>query len=266
MASLMGVLSETTLAGLFWGSISLGSLKKIKVDEFIDVEEISHQFDRWVDYSKLPNTLAIYDTEEIVQAEQIQESQEHEELNSLTTSEKPEEFLPAPIIPWDGNYAKIFQSRSDELLFDVKIYYFPNFLKLSESHETSHHKRSYFQLVQVSNEGIKLMALDLNDANTVIKSIKNEIAEEKQYYLLSGSRIVASSTQSSIPKYLEEYLIKISIISKILRGESKLSEDEILYVKKQKVGQIEGLLHFTKQWTCFWPNLNYFEFLFKENL
>lgn len=239
-----------------------------KLLPFIDIQAIENRFDNSINYKNLPSSISSRSSDEIAHAEQIEEAEQQEEVDQLLCIEKTTTFEPASPILWDGNYATIFQGQPKDHLLGIDIYHSPNFSHLSSNPHDSIHKFSYFYLAESSPEGLKVMALDLHDANLIINRIKTNSFNEHNYYLICGNKIVShnqpcgeidsifiSHDTEEIHKGLEPYSHQLSILSKILTGNPKISSKDRIYLSGLEPEKLLLVKEFVQKHERFWPNL-----------
>ncbi len=173
-------------------------------------------------------------------------------------------FTPAKPIEWDGDYQSLAKQKAFEAA-KIAITPSPNLKRLQEGESLEHLiRKPAFQMVLGGSEkrDIELIPLDIHDAREVLKRMgetKPPSIAGKNYYLLSGSDILASDAKAkvdSLDMILQgKELAKVTIIGKILAADKTLSLKEIEQLKAIDPLERTEILALSANYKKIWPHL-----------
>jgi hypothetical protein len=231
---------------------------------FLSAEEIEAIFDSNIDYEKLPDSQikitsesSICETEreeeidqDVRQIPDIDQKLEQSESQSIEINS----FDPEVLLPWDGNFVSVFDQPPQDSFAEIEIYHSPNFARLAKDSDSSFHKSSYFYLLQMSEHSVKIMALDLHDTNKIFHKIPSQKDPNASYFLISDNRILVhdENEQFLIPEHLKN---KLSLLNKILSGNSHLSLEETQLLSTASTEEIRSITTLLEKYQYFWPSL-----------
>lgn len=242
----------------------LDPLKKEGIS-FIDFDALEKRFYAEVDWNLFPKTVSLGDAMDgqavVEQETTVEEESIQENITENTREIGVIQFTPAEPFEWDGSYSKEFSKRPIKTLFDISIYPSPNLLVLAEGQDISHilRKPSNQFLVERSPEGVlKVMMTDLHDAKTLLETISSS-PNKNQYYLISGSSILAS-TDPAKPTKIDKLVsgddaLKLRIFSKILAGNGSLTKAEFKWLLSAPEYK-NALLALIEEYQSAWPSLS----------
>ena len=242
----------------------LEPLKKNGIS-FIDFDAVEKRFYAEVDWNLFPKTVSLgdaMDSQAVVEQETtVEEESIQENITENTRELGVIQFTPAKPFEWDGSYSQEFSKRPVKTLFDISIYPSPNLLILAEGKDVSHllRKPSNQFLVERSPEGaLKVMMTDLHDAKILLKTISSS-PNKNQYYLISGSSILAS-TDTAKPTKIDTLVskdnaLKLRIFSKILAGNGSLTKEEFKWLSSAPQYK-NALLSLIEEYQSAWPSLS----------